>query len=98
MILDFERDTAGRKSAEFWRWLQTHQREYFVNVTSPRAGRIHRADCPHMKFPEPHHVNFVARRKVCSPDRGELERWASRERVQITTCPDCDRIDVRSAP
>lgn len=97
MVTEFEPDPSGQRSAEFWAWLQRHPREYFLNLHSLSAARLHRADCPHMKFPRPEAVNFVARGKLCSAERAALQREADRRQIAIEPCPDCDRIDQGAA-
>jgi hypothetical protein len=89
MVTEFVRDPAGARSREFWSWLLEHPKEYFVNLNTSSAARIHRADCPHMKFPRPEAINFLSRGKLCSPDRAELEREVARRGIAVETCPDC---------
>ena len=95
MITVFQSDPAGRRSGEFWEWLQAHPQAYYINLNGPASGRIHRADCPHMKFPRPDRVNFLSRGKLCSAERAELRREAERLGVALEECPDCDRLDSR---
>jgi hypothetical protein len=97
MITEFQRDAFGRRSAEFWSWLQEHHDAYFINLSGAKAGRIHRADCPHMKFPQPRGVNFVSRGKLCAPTRRELQREADARAIALKPCPDCDRLDREAA-
>src|SRR5665213_1245635 len=88
-ILEFKRDPTGKRSAEFWHWIQTHPRDYFINITSQGNGMIHYGDCEHMSFAEPSTVNFLSAEKWCAEDRDELEKFASDRQTALTECSDC---------
>ena len=85
----FERGLRGGESAEFLDWMSQHPEEFFINLVSPRAGRLHRADCPHMKFRAPETVDFVSRPKMTDCNRAALETWARERGVALRPCPDC---------
>jgi hypothetical protein len=70
--------------AEFRRWIEEHPDGYFVNITGPKTGRLHRGDCPHMVFREP--VDLVSRKKWVSEDRTELEQHAREQKIELTPC------------
>jgi len=78
----------GGGSDDFERWMKSNPEGYFVNLTSAKTARLHRATCPHMTFRNP--VNFVSRRKWVSENRSELVDRAHREHLELRPCADCD--------
>lgn len=97
MVREFAKDGEGKDSAKFWMWLQNHPHHYFINLLSAKLGRIHRADCPHMKFPDPEAANFLIHAKLCAEDRLELERYAVDNKIELKPCADCDGLDHAAA-
>lgn len=97
VVTKFEKDSEGKDSARFWTLLQTSPHHYFINLLSAKLGRIHRADCPHMKFPDPEATNFLIHGKLCAEDRSELERYAVANRIELKPCADCDGLDLAAA-
>jgi hypothetical protein len=102
VITKFEKDSEGKDSAKFWELLQTYPHHYFINVLSPKLGRIHRADCFHMVFENPEATNFLSNGKICAEDRSELEHYSSMHNIALKPCAYCDRLDqmdtVRTPP
>jgi hypothetical protein len=102
VITKFEKDSEGKDSAKFWELLQTYPHHYFINVLSPKLGRIHRADCFHMVFENPEATNFLSKGKLCAEDRSELVHYAADNGIEVKRCADCDGVDqttsVRARP
>jgi hypothetical protein len=86
-MMEFRRNTPGRLSADFQRWIEGHPDGYFVNLIAKDRGRLHRADCWHMSFNVP--VDLVTRPKWADEDRRALERRAREEGVTLVNCTDC---------
>lgn len=86
---DFGDGLAHGASEEFERWMADNPNGYYVNLLSARRGLLHRGGCSHMRF-APGQANLVAHPKWTSMERGELERRASRENVELALCSDCD--------
>ena len=90
VVRDFANDTAGTGDAEFRRWLTENPDAYFVNVTGPERGMLHRGRCPHMKFGPDDPMSLVTRPKWTSEDRRGLEARAQTEGLVLEKCRDCD--------
>jgi hypothetical protein len=73
-ITPFQDDDSG-----FFAWLQSNPDGFFINSErnpKPAYLVLHRPSCPHFKSPNKLHwtKDYI---KFCSPNRGDLERWAT---------------------
>jgi hypothetical protein len=66
---------------------------YFINITGPRTGRLHRGDCPHLRGCES--VSLVSKQKWTADDRRDLQAWVRKEAVELLPCDTskCQRAD-----
>ncbi len=85
---EFGPNAPGAGSDDFERWMEATPEGYFVNLTGPHSGLLHRATCPHMKFGA--RVNLVSRRKWASNSRTELVDRAHLHGIVLRECSDCD--------
>lgn len=73
----------------FIRWVERNQGGYVISRRSPGNAMIHHAYCGHFKFGD-ESVSLIRTMKVCSHNKGELERWA-RENLtaRLKRCRSC---------
>ena len=86
MLREFSKDRAGSRNAEFRQWLAENPDGFFVNLTRARTGRLHRGDCPHMKFRPNDPFDLVIRPKWAADKRRELEEHARAAGIQLSDC------------
>jgi hypothetical protein len=87
-IFDYARDGAASEST-FQAWRIAHVRGFVINRNG-RSLLLHYANCGHF-FDGDAGVNNTKKPKICSTDRGELERWAREQGVaELATCRDCE--------
>jgi hypothetical protein len=94
----FDRDEEDAH-VHFQRWRARHWADgYFVNYKSPNDVMLHRSPCPHLgdtdwvRF-EQGFGSLTRNKKICSTDRPELERWASKNvAADLKRFRDCERL------
>ncbi len=93
MVRVFDGGNSNSGSDAFRQWMVTNPDGYFVNLKGPTVGRLHRGDCPHMKFGDEDRINFVANHKWVGENPEELRAHAAPERIQLEACdtPKCNR-------
>lgn len=82
-----DRDGEGQHEA-FKRWREENSDGYVLNCLTAMSFRLHGANCPHWEFDPMTEVSLTKKRKICSLDKGELERWATK-RGTVAMCRDC---------
>jgi hypothetical protein len=72
----------------FAQWRSDHPDGFYVNCRSAGNMMLHRQSCSSLDFDEP--VCLTATKKVCTPDRMELEAWAARHGTRpLRFCKRC---------
>jgi len=72
----------------FVRWSHRYPRGFVVNCTSD-YWMLHRANCSAFVFRPDTHVCLTLNLKVCSEDRDDLKRWASKHGGTLRPCSRC---------
>lgn len=71
----WDRDDRGAHVA-FVKWLDENPDGFVINCRTANDMMLHRSSCSAVIFDDP--VSLTRKRKVCSSDREQLERWAKK--------------------
>jgi hypothetical protein len=72
---------------QFLEWIRKNPNGFIISCRSDNDMMLHRPSCHHFNFSEP--VKLTAHQKMCSSDKSELERWASKESKILKYCRTC---------
>lgn len=73
---------------EFVKWIGENADGFYIHGRSADNMRLHRSTCYHASPDE--QGSLTKHRKVCSPDRTELEAWArNQSNKPLRVCRDC---------
>ena len=72
-------------------WKRANPTGFVVNHKLANEMMIHWACCRHLVFSSDDTVSLTKKKKICSLDKRELERWvASQPSMKLQECSRCD--------
>ncbi len=88
----FETRNDPNATGKFVKWQRRTPSGFVVNCKTGVSGMIHCVGCFHLGAVDewvPEWGDLTKNPKVCHPDRGALEEWASTRSIRLEVCGHC---------